>query len=83
MMLAAIKGFVSVDTLGLETVLIAVPVTPEVGVASPGHIDNGITDGVAFSGDIIAVETDVGAGEVEEGSESESDGVGVHFGGVA
>ena len=77
---ANIKRVVCAHTLSLEAVLLAVPVAAEVGVALAGQLDNGVADGIASPGDVIPVEADVGAGEVEEGSKSESD-VGIHDGG--
>ena len=77
---ADVKRVVCADTLSLEAILHAVLVATEVGVALAGQLDNGVADGIASPGDVIPVEADVGAGEVEEGSKSESD-VGIHDGG--
>jgi hypothetical protein len=71
---ANVERVVGADALGLKTVFFTVTITAEISVACPGELNNGITDGVAFSWDVVPVETDVCAGEVEKGSESESDG---------
>lgn len=77
---ADIKRVVCADALSLEAILHTVLVTAEVGVALAGQLDDGVADGIASPGNVVPVEADVGAGEVEEGSKSEGD-VGVHDGG--
>lgn len=74
-----VERVVGANALDLETVFLAVPVSAEVSVACSRQLDDGITDGVACARDVVAVETDVGAGEVEKGSNSEGDGGSVHF----
>jgi len=69
-----VEGVVGADTLNLETVLLTVTVSSEVGVASPGQVDDGVANGVACAGDVIAIKTDICASEEEKRSNSESDG---------
>jgi hypothetical protein len=69
-----VERIIGTDTLSLETILIAITVSSEVGVASTGQVDDGVADGVAFARDVIAVKTDVCASEQEKGSNGESDG---------
>lgn len=54
-------------------------VSQTVTVAFLRQLDDGIADGVACARDVVAVETDVGVGEVEKGSNGEGDGGSVHF----